>query len=320
MVLYEEYEHIMIKQDDGVLTVELNRPDVHNAFNDIMIAEITGAFEQMKVENEGSPTQKGGVSPLLIDEDLQGYEPLLNSSQSNTINSSDLCIHKSKDYGIRDWGLFNNVLAVVVTGSGRSFCAGADLNWMKRMAGYSREENIEDARKMARMFQAIEECPFPTIARVNGAAFGGGVGLVAVCDFAFAPADARFSFSETNLGMVPAVISKWVIERIGTKKAKQLFMTGERFDSAMACDIGLIDGSVHDLDGTIDRVVAQFGTSGPMSIMESKKLVNKHSDDSGYLDSSIYLIADLRASDEGREGIAAFLEKRKPAWRRDGDV
>ena len=137
-----------------------------------------------------------------------------------------------------------------------------------------------------------------------------------VCDFAYASPEAKFSFSETNLGLIPAVISKWVIERIGTKKAKQLFMTGERFDSALACDIGLIDGSVHDLDGTINEVVIQFRTSGPRSIMESKKLVNKYFDDSRYLDNSIDFIAGLRASEEGKEGIAAFLEKRKPAWRR----
>ncbi len=261
MALDKKYEFVKLDMNNGILTVEMNRPDVHNAFNDIMIAEISDAFVKMKVEKD--------------------------------------------------------ILAVVVTGNGKSFCAGADLNWMKKMAGYSRFENIEDAKKMAQMFQAIEKCPFPTIARVNGAAFGGGVGLVAVCDFAYASADAKFSFSETNLGLIPAVISKWVIERIGTKKAKQLFMTGERFDSSLACDIGLIDGSVHDLDGTIEQVVAQFRTSGPRSIMESKKLVNKYHDDTGYLESSIDFIADLRASEEGREGITAFLEKRKPEWRRD---
>ncbi len=261
MILDKKYEFVKLGLNNGILTVELNRPDVHNAFNDIMIAEISDAFVKLKVEKD--------------------------------------------------------VLAVVVTGSGKSFCAGADLNWMKKMAGYSRFENIEDAKKMAEMFQAIEKCPFPTIARVNGAAFGGGLGLVAVCDFAYASPEAKFSFSETNLGLIPAVISKWVIERIGTKKAKQLFMTGERFDPSYACDIGLIDGSVHDLDGTIGEMVTQFRTSGPMSILESKKLVNKYYDDSVYLEESINFIADLRASEEGREGISAFLEKQKPAWRRD---
>jgi len=260
LVLDEEYEHIVVKLDDNVLTVELNRPDVHNAFNDIVIGEMTSIFRDIASEKD--------------------------------------------------------ILAVVVTGNGKSFCAGADLNWMKRMANYSKDENIEDAKKMAEMFQAIEKCPFPTIARVNGAAFGGGLGLVAVCDFAYASADAKFSFSETNLGLIPAVISKWVIERIGTKKAKQLFMTAERFDSALACDIGLIDGSVHNLDGTIGEVVAQFRTSGPNSISHSKRLVD-HYLDKDFLEYSIRIIADLRASDEGKEGIAAFLEKRKPAWRRD---
>ena len=259
MVLDDEYEHIEVKLKNTILTVELNRPDVHNAFNDIVIEEITTIFKDVASEKD--------------------------------------------------------ILAVVITGSGKSFCAGADLNWMKRMASYSKEENIEDARKMAEMFQAIENCPFPTIARVNGAAFGGGVGLVAVCDFAYASADARFSFSETNLGLIPAVISRWVIERIGTKRAKQLFMTGERFDSAMACEIGLIDGSAHDLDGTIDQVVAQFRSSGPDSISHSKKLVD-HYPDKDFIEYSIRVIADLRASEEGKEGIAAFLEKRKPAWGR----
>ncbi len=262
MVLDIEYETIALVFEEGMVKLELNRPDVHNAFNDIMIAEISDAFRRLASEKE--------------------------------------------------------ILAVVITGNGKSFCAGADLNWMKKMAGYSRDENIEDARKMAEMFMAIQECPFPTIASVNGAAFGGGVGLVAVCDFAFATPNAKFSFSETNLGLIPAVISKWVIERIGVKRAKQLFMTGERFEAPYACDIGLIDGSVHDLDGTINEVMTQFRTSGPMSIIESKKLIDRYQDDTGFLEYSINAIADLRASDEGKEGIAAFLDKRKATWRRDG--
>ncbi len=256
------YETILAIVENDVVRLELNRPDVHNAFNDLMIAEITDFF--------GRLTGEEGIA------------------------------------------------AVVITGNGKSFCAGADLNWMKKMAGYSKDENIEDARKMADMFVAIENCPFPTIARVNGAALGGGVGFVAVCDFAFAVPNAKFSLSEAKLGLIPAVISKWVIERIGTKKAKQFFMTGERFESPLACEIGLIDGSVHDLDGTIGEVVGQFRTSGPNAIAESKKLVNQYRK-KGYLDRSITAIADLRASDEGKEGIAAFLEKRKPAWRIDHD-
>ncbi len=262
LVLDIEYETIALVFEEGMVKLELDRPDVHNAFNDVMIAEITDAFDKLAAKKE--------------------------------------------------------ILAIIITGNGKSFCAGADLNWMKKMAGYSRDENIEDARKMANMFMAIQECPFPTIARVNGAAFGGGVGLVAVCDFAFASPNAKFSFSETNLGLIPAVISKWVIGRVGSKKAKQLFMTGERFDTSLACDIKLIDGSAHDLDGTINEVVAQFKTSGPMSIIESKKLVDQYGNED-FLEYSIAAIADLRASDEGREGIAAFLDKRKSTWRRDSE-
>ncbi len=260
MVLDGHYENIRLEKTSDILTVELNKPDIHNAFNEEMIAELKTVF---------------------------------------------LCIREVPD-----------IRAVVITGSGKSFCAGADLNWMKKMAAYSLEENVADAREMAEMFEAIADCPVPTFARVNGVAFGGGVGLVAVCDFTFATENAKFAFSETKVGLIPAVISQYAIRRIGPTTARQLFMTGERFSAAYAQEIGLLDMVVQDLDGAIQETMKELRSSGKNAVAASKDLVDNYRK-KHFTDYCVKSIAEIRASEEGKEGVQAFLEKRKPAWRKD---
>jgi len=212
------------------------------------------------------------------------------------------------------------VRAIVLTGSGKSFCAGADLNWMKRAAQFTREQNVADARAMAEMFAALRACPKPVIARVNGAAFGGGAGLVAASDISVASDDAVFAFSEVKLGLIPAVISPYVIERIGPAAARRLFMTGERFGTKLALELGLVDivAPKDKLDDTVGEVLSQLASSGPVAMGEAKRLVTKLAPvPKDISDCTIEAIADIRRSPEGKEGVAAFLEKRKPSWRKD---
>jgi methylglutaconyl-CoA hydratase len=212
----------MLKVDTGkhIARVTLDRPDVHNAFNDELIKLVTEAFA---------------------------------------------------DLGARD-----DVRAIVLAGNGKSFCAGADLNWMKRMVQYSREENVEDARALGRMFLAIAKCPKPVIARVHGAALGGGAGLAAACDIAIALESAQFGFTEVKLGILPAVISPFVIARIGAAKAREFFITGERFLAAVALNIGLVQHVVaHEfaLDALIDSKISQILTSAPGAVAAAKELI-----------------------------------------------
>ncbi len=210
------------------------------------------------------------------------------------------------------------VRIVVLTGDGKSFCAGADLNYMKSMAAYGTRENTKDARALSDMFVSIRSCPKPVIGRINGAAMGGGAGLVAACDISIAAESATFAFSEVKLGLVPAVISPYVIERIGPPAARRLFMSGERFDAKFAERIGLIDQCVPDdiLDSVVAEQARQLLTSGPLAVGEAKKLVEavKTLSVEKMRMHAISKIADLRGSPEGHEGMSAFLEKRKPKW------
>src|SRR5713226_4256547 len=183
------YKTLLVDEADGVLTVTLNRPDVHNAFNDELIAEAIDLF--------------GGIGAT-------------------------------------------SARAVVLRGTGPNFCAGADLNWMSRMVGYTRDENVRDSSQLARMYAVINECPLPVIGRIQGAAIGGGVGLVAVCDIALCSADAKFALAEVKLGILPAVISPYLIAKIGQTHARALFLTGERFDAERALRIGLVHRTVDD--------------------------------------------------------------------------
>lgn len=212
------------------------------------------------------------------------------------------------------------VRVVVLEGDGASFSAGADLNWMRGMAAASEDENRVDALALARLMRTLDELPRPTIARVHGAAFGGGVGLVACCDIAIATAHAKFGLTESKLGLLPAVISPYVIEAIGPREARRWFATAELFDAATAHRIGLVHEVVEDeaaLDAAVQRQVDLLLKAGPVAAAEAKSLVRRvaaHADRDRHDADNADLIARLRVSPEGQEGLGAFLEKRKPAW------
>lgn len=258
---------LLDKRADGIAVLTLNRPDMHNAFDDILIADMTAV--------------------------------------------------------LRDLDADSAVRIVVLSANGESFSAGADLNWMRRMATCSMDENRRDALALGTLMRTLNALSKPTVARVHGPAFGGGVGLVACCDIAIASHDAAFSLSEVKLGLIPAVISPYVIAAIGERMARRYFLTGERFDAAEAYRIGLVQELVVDetsLDEGVDQIVEALLAAGPMAIGEAKSLiaavVNRPLSDTIAADTA-ERIARVRASPEGREGIAAFLAKRKPAWVRD---
>src|SRR3954452_12691246 len=256
------YNTLLMNEGDGVLTVTLNRPEVHNAFNDELISEAIDLFQNI---------------------------------------------------GSRD------VRAVVLRGTGPNFCAGADLNWMSKMVSYTRDQNIHDSSLLAKMYALMNECPVPLIGAVQGAAIGGGVGLVAVCDIAIATRDAKFGLSEVKLGILPAVISPYVIGKIGTSHARALFLTGERFDAERALRIGLVHRVAEDVDAAVAETVKQLETSGPEAVRECKKLI-AHVASHELIDAipyTIEAIAARRVSPEGQSGMAAFLKKEKAPWNRE---
>lgn len=248
---------------EGVATVSINRPELHNAFNEVVIEEVTKAFESA-----------------------------------------------AKDDAVR---------AVVLASEGKSFSAGADLHWMKRMVDYSFDENVADAKTMAKMLQTIHDCPKPVIARVHGAAYGGGVGLIAASDMAIALDSAVFCLSEVKLGIIPAVISPFVIEKIGTTHARRYGVTAERFDAAEAKRIALISDTadtVEAMDAKIAEIAKAIKAAGPLAVAASKAVLR---DVQGFIwdkltELTTQRIAERRISDEGQEGMKAFLEKRKPNW------
>lgn len=246
----------------GKATVTLNRPEVHNAFDDAIIARLTETFESL---------------------------------------------------GKRD-----DVRVVVVAANGKSFSAGADLGWMRRMANYSEAENRADAEQLARLIHVLDSLPKPTVARVQGAAIGGGVGLVAACDVAVASEAASFALSEVRLGLIPAVISPYVIGAIGPRHARRYMLTAERFDAAEAKRIGLVHDVVPaaELDAAVASVVDALLLGGPEAVRESKLLARDvgGSPNEGVRADTARRIARLRASPEGKEGVSSFLEKRKPRW------
>lgn len=249
----------------GVATLTLDRPKIHNAFDDLLIEALIDALRA-------------------IEED-------------------------------------DAVRVVVLTGAGASFSAGADLNWMKRMAQASEKENRKDARQLAKLMRVLNHLDKPTIARVNGAALGGGVGLVACCDIAIASNEARFGLTETRLGLVPAVISPYVIDAIGARQARRLFLTAQVFNAAEAERIGLVHAVVPaaELDAAVDTEVERLKTAGPVAVLEAKRLVQRiHHPDSKQRraldEANADLIAALRVSREGQEGLKAFFDKRPAAW------
>lgn len=251
----------------GVLTVSLNRPEVRNAFNEVVIADLTQVF---------------GV---------EAEKP--------------------------------EVRAVVLKGNGQTFCAGGDLNWMRESIDFGHAENLDDTRKLAKMFSLANACSKPVIGAIHGAAIGGGVGLVSICDIAIATADTQFSLSEVRLGIIPACIGPFVIAKIGASHARGLFVSAERFNAARAREIGLVHEVVADataLEAAVERVLGNILQCGPNAMAMAKKLVldlswperRAHIADS--LDYVARMLADIRVSPEGQEGVRAFLEKRKPAW------
>jgi methylglutaconyl-CoA hydratase len=217
-----------------------------------------------------------------------------------------------------DLGAREDLRAVVLGGNGPVFCAGGDLNWMKRVAAYDREENQRDAEAFQQAFERIDRCPHPVVGRIHGAALGGGAGLIAVCDVAVAAEGTTIGFPEVRLGLVPGVISPYVLRKIGMSRTRQLFVTGERFDAAEALRIGLVHRVVPegDLDAAVEDVLAGLRGCAPGGIRGAKELLRQLADADADAAAALArdAITDARASDDGREGLGAFLEKRKPRW------
>jgi methylglutaconyl-CoA hydratase len=217
-----------------------------------------------------------------------------------------------------DLGGLDAVRVIVLAGRGASFCAGADLQWMKSTAAFTREENLREAQSLADLFFTVYNSPKPVVARVHGAALGGGSGLVAAADIAVAALGTQFGFTEVRLGILPSVISPYVIAKIGESAARELFLTGERFEAQKAHEIGLVRYSVpeDDLDRTVEQRVQELLLAGPRAVAEAKALIREVAwkrveDVQRY---TVERIADIRASAEGQEGMRAFLEKRRPSW------
>jgi len=254
---------LTVERRNGIGIVTLERPQLHNAFNEVVIAEITAAFRELGNDDE--------------------------------------------------------VRVVVLAGNGPSFCAGADLNWMKKMAGYDTAQNRADAAALAEMLRVVDECPKPTVARVHGAAYGGGVGLVSCCDIAVAAAEATFALSESKLGLIPATISPYVIEAIGARQARRYFLTAERFEAAEAYRIGLVHDIVPiaQLDDRINELLAPLLVAGPAAQRECKALIRRVAGnpiEPSLVADTVERITRVRASPEGKEGVAAFLGKRRAEW------
>src|SRR3954452_9458914 len=201
--------------------------------------------------------------------------------------------------------------AVVLAGEGASFCAGADVDWMRASADLSFDENVADANAMRQMFESIDSCPAPVVARVQGHALGGGAGLVAAADIPIASPDTTFAFSEVKLGIIPAVISPFALAKIGGASARRYFVTGERFDAETALRIGLVSEVADGLDAAVDRVIGELRSAAPRAARWAKRLVRERPEGG----ETARWIAERRTSDEGQEGLRAFLEKRRPTWR-----
>ena len=219
----------------------------------------------------------------------------------------------------RALGADEGVRAIVLAAHGPAFCAGADLNWMKKMASYSHEENRADAAQLAEMLRTMYFCPKPVVARVQGDCYAGGMGLVAACDIAVAVDEVHFCLSEVKLGLVPATISPYVIKAMGENAARRYFLTAERFSASEALRIGFVHAAVkaEALDATVDDIVKALVSASPNAVKEAKRLVQEVAGaplTDALIADTAERIAVIRASDEGREGVRSFLEKRKPSW------
>lgn len=252
--------------------------------------------------------------------DIDGGVARLTLARPNKHNAFDDALIAELTAALEAVGADDAVRVVVLAGEGRSFSAGADLAWMKRMATYGEAENLADARALANLMHVLNNLPKPTVARVQGAAYGGGVGLVACCDIAVAASSAKFCLSEAKLGLIPSVISPYVVQAMGPRAARRYFLTSEVFDAQEAHRLGLVhkidwrDRIDHD----IDEIVAALLANGPAAMAESKDLIRRVTSgpiDDSMVEDTAQRIARLRASAEGSEGVAAFLERRPPAWR-----
>ncbi len=257
-------DHLLTTIDgNGCVTLTLNRPRLHNAFDDALIAELTAVLKRLAIDPA--------------------------------------------------------VRVVCLAAAGKSFSAGADLAWMRRMADYRYEENVTDAMALAELMTTLDTLPKPTLALVQGAAYGGGVGLVAACDMVLATPEARFCLSEVKLGLIPAVISPYVVRAIGARAARRYFLSAEIFGAEQACRLGLVHQVVpaFRLQSEADHLIRQLLANGPQAMAEAKKLVRDVAGrpiDEALIADTAGRIATIRAGDEGKEGLAAFLEKRRPGW------
>jgi len=234
-------------------------------------------------------------------------------------NAFDDTLIASLTRALRELDTDASVRAVVLAGAGPAFCAGADLNWMKRMAGYGYDQNLDDARALAKMLRTLDRMAKPTLARVHGPAFAGGVGLVAACDIAIGTPDAKFCLSEAKLGLSPATISPYVVRAMGERAARRYFLSAEVFDASEAYRVGLLSGvsASENLDAEIRKILGHLTQGGPQALAKIKDLirvVSSGSVDDAMIDDTAKRIAEIRVTPEGKEGIAAFLEKRKPSW------
>lgn len=257
------YSTLELEISNQTATIWLNRPEIHNAFNEVMIGELIKAFNE--------------VSAL------------------------------------------EDVRVVVLRGHGKSFCAGADLNWMRSVAQYSYEQNYKESLQLSDCFFTIYNCPKPTIAVVHGAAIGGANGLLSACDMAICDDETVFSLSEVKIGIVPACISPYVIKRVGEYGAKELMLTGKRIKGKEAEHFRLVNKSLPDieLDAYLDELISLLKSSGPKAMTQCKTLIDQVSNKITLTEALSYtaqMIAEIRASEEGQEGMAAFLEKRRPKW------
>ncbi len=256
--------------------------------------------------------------PVLIETDSRGVARI-SLNRPEVRNAMNAAFIRDLTEAVETVGADEAVRAVILTGKGKGFCAGADLAWMRETAGYSVEENYADSGRLGRMLKLLNGLPKPVLGLVNGHAFGGGVGLVACCDIAIASSAAKFSLSEVRLGLTPATISPYVVRKIGQSHARRYFLTAEVFDAARAGEIGLVHtvAGPEELEARGREFVDLLLLGGPKAQAISKDLVFRVSDrtvDDDLIDWTSRLIADIRATDEGREGAGAFLEKRKPAW------
>jgi methylglutaconyl-CoA hydratase len=259
------------------------------------------------------------VSNLLV-EKREGVA-WLTLNRPEVRNAFDDALIASLKTCFSELGEDESIRVVVLAANGPAFCAGADLNWMKRMAGYGYEQNLADARALADMLAALDRLPKPTIARVHGPAFAGGTGLVAACDIAIGTPQAKFCFSEAKLGLSPATISPYVMRAIGERAARRYFLSAEVFDAAEACRIGLLSACVssNELDSSVEEIIKHLlagGSEAHAKIKELIRAVGGRAVDAALIADTARQIAEIRVSPEGREGIASFLEKRKPSWGR----